>query len=84
MNNVAEIIKGKNWIDLVFEIEENSTKHFPIEKAGYVRYILSDKVAKDFPERNFKTSTTESNGKFLTVKRLGDTKNEQKETDKVA
>lgn len=75
MNNVAETIKGKNWIDLVFEIQENSQQNFPIKKAGYIRYILSDKVAKEFPERKFKTNTTETKGQFLTVKRLSD--NEQ-------
>lgn len=63
------VLQAKTWHDLVSEIAPDTKASFPVKHKSTIRFYISDKLLKDFPDRTYKTWVdTETN--TITVYRI--------------
>jgi len=62
-----EVLSAQKWTDLVAAIEEKTPTKFPIANKATIRFEISNRMKKDFPDREYKTWTDEET---ITVYRI--------------
>lgn len=57
-----EVLTAAKWTDLVAQIDVATPTKFPIKHKSTIRFEISGKILKDFPERIYKTWTDKEAG----------------------